>query len=608
MSGWKHYFRLGADFREQEGQAATFELAANVQIVPGQNISWLFQLVTGYGKTLATYGVFWILKQRGLVDNLLVLVPSDDQRTQFAGAGESAQTLLGVNLTAWVVEKKARECRMARTGECKVFVATYQQLRDEGDYFHDLLDTGGRWAVALDECHHLGEDGRWADRQLRLPNVVCRWGLSATPVRSDLKRLLGVPSTPNVRVDYKRAFREKVVKRVIGHIDHYHLDVDVNGEHTRITTESLRQEEVTDFNQYETRRQLRYNDSYLNRMLIEPLQDLTVRNSRYPGENQMVVFCMSCRHANHVCDQINTLVTDMGMPVRAEWVGVGEGKDGQLISLEQNRALLKRFKEGGFEVLVQVAKAAEGFDVKRVSVLLFLHLIGADSRLIQQIGRGLRRNAAIPFDEDTVSVFASADTPIADVIRSMEVEADEVEPRERESRGATQLRLFDIPDLLLIAADYDRTDYVGAHGVDLLTPTQVAFCQQFNIPIADYIRHWGGTPNSGRTSHVTPPRTPQSELISLELQVKKNTSILCGNILQLILEPGQSQDKKTVGKIAGQIKRCIHTTWIHIAGLKHDAMTASEFNRKNEWLQSVNRQIKETREVPSWVTSLSRAA
>jgi superfamily II DNA or RNA helicase len=611
--GWQRFFKKSPGFRAQKGQRLAFEWAASVPSILLWPIVYLLQFVTGYGKTLAAYGVFWILKQRGIVDRMLVLVPTDEQRRQFADDSVDARILLGIDAPAWVIEKMGREFHVVRKGECLVYIASYQQLED-GGFFHDLMEYGGQWLVVSDECHHLGSDGRWADRHNKLPNVKVRLGLSATPVRSDLKALLGFPETPDIRIDYKEAFEEQTVKRVIGRVDHFQLDVDINGERTPLTTDSLRRDQVTDFGKYEARRQLRYNSNYLNKMLIEPLQDLLARNARHPGQHQSVMFCMSCKHAAYVCDQVNFLSEQLEMPFKAAWIGVGESQERRIKSPEENSLTIKVFKKGfgsleseeqercrqlgiptEIHVLVSVDKVGEGFSSRRVSVLVFLHLIGADPKLLQQIGRGLRRNPEIPVDEDTVSIYASADTPIGDLIKRMETEANEVDPREVEGNGGP--RLFTIPDLILIDAKYEKTDIVGPDGVDLLTPEQRAFCARFEIPEGDYLKHVGSVmPGAVRPGRDT-PLTPQERLKRLQDQVAQHTSTLRGNIIQLLKFNGHPFEKNTVGMIC----KAINSEWVHVSGTRHDEMTEEEFSRKNKWLQSVNKAIQETHEVPSWV-------
>jgi hypothetical protein len=230
----------------------------------------------------------------------------------------------------------------------------------------------------------------------------------------------------------------------------------------------------------------------------------------------MIVFCMSCKHADHVCDQLRRNLRNLEIPYRVEWIGVGEGREGQLKSPAENTRLLKEFKEGKIQILVQVGKVDEGFDACRASVLVFLHLIGSDPKLFQQIGRGLRRNYALRFEVDSVSVYASADTPLADVIRRMQVFAEDIIEEMEDSRfkpsGPTDQGPFiwPIPDLIIIDTRYRDTTLIYPDGCDPLSPEQMEFCRRFNIPVQDYLSHFGGAmpsrPAPPPESGFTPPQ------------------------------------------------------------------------------------------------------
>lgn len=605
MTSWRQFFNLRRDFREQTGQMNAFVLASQIDPREARDekgvIQWLFEFCTGYGKTLVAYGIFWILKKRGIVDRMLVLVPTDDQRTQFAAdCVDKANPLLGIDLApAWTLEKADRIVRLMQQGECEVIVATYQQMVYESSIVTNLLEAGGRWLLVLDECHHLGQEGVWANRVSGLPGVAVRLGLTATPIRRDRAALLGVPSVATLRVTYRDAFEEQVVKRVCGFEGKYTLDVDVNGEHRQISTESLREEEATDFSRYEIKRQLRYNPNYVSQMLVAPLQDLQQREARYPGQNQMVVFAMTCKHAHYLCDQLNAMSQDLGLPFRAQWIGVGEGMEGATKSLEENKGILKAYKKGEFHILVQVAKAEEGFDVHKVSVLVFLHLIGADGKLLQQIGRGLRRNKEIPFEEDTVSIYFSAETPIGQVVKSMEMEIQDLAPRNPSVNGERegQLVLFPIPDIILIDSRHDGTSIVTPDGIDPLTARDRMLMEKYRISEADYVRDF--MPFSGRALSNQPfeEMNPQVRLKRVAEQVEANAGRLAGHVLQILKRNGTPFMKDAIGTI----RRTINLEWNRVSGLKHSEMLEPDFHRKNKWLQNVDQCLAETKEIPSWI-------
>jgi len=593
------YFRFSREFRKQDGQLRAWMHAHNVNPIRGNTVTWLFELVTGYGKTLTAYGCFWILRQRGLVENMLILVPTDDQRRQFAADAEIANQLLGARIQTWIITGDEKDIRARKSGRYNAFVGTYQHLSQDTSWYRSLMDDGNRWLIVLDEVHHLAEAGRWAECEGSLPNRNFRIGLTATPLRSDRARLFGMPEKATESVTYQEAFREEVVKKVVAYIDHYNLKVDVNGETVELTTETLKKEGVVDFEKYEAKRQLRYNRDYLNQMLLEPINDLAQRLTRHPGQHQMVVFCMSCKHADYVCGQVNSICQQLELPYRAEWVGVGEGMDGTIKSAKENAQILDDFRDNKFHVLVQVGKAEEGFNVKRISVLVFLHLIGAIGKIIQQIGRGLRRNNALPFSQDTVSVYASADTPIASTVLKMQAESkgpEEVDPEKKECDRECDIRMQGIPNLILVESTYDRTDVVSPNGIPCLSPEGESFCQKFNIPPGEYLKHIG----SAATTTPARPELLTGKIdrdANFEQQVKKAAGTFASNIVKLMGRNGVPTDGNSIGMAI----RAIHAEWKRTSGLNHGAMLPEDFRRKHAWLKAENDKMASKREVPAWV-------
>ena len=597
------YFTLAPGFREQYGQVEACKLAASITKQPDEVVSWLMQLVTGYGKTLLSYMQFDILRQRGLVDRMLVLVPTDDQRKQFADDSQDARILCGIDTRAWCFENIFRDYRAVKENQADVFVATYQQLDDDNGLLTQMLDYGPyRWLVVSDECHHLGENGKWAEREMKLPNVHFRLGLTATPDRTDGERLLGF-SKPVMTVSYLDAFREQVVKRVRGHIDDYSIDVDINGVRQRLTTATLAEDmathEITSYSEYEIKRQVRYNDHYLCSMLHEALLELQDQNNTHPNQHQMIVFCMTCAHADYVCEQINQLTDDLGLSFRAEWVGVGNDRQGRNKSQEHNRRLVAEFKATKFEILVQVGIAKEGFNVKRASVLVFMHLINADLTLVQQLGRGLRRNDAIPFDEDIVAIFASADTALAEIIRRMEAEANDKLPADAKKGGNGKERTIGgIPDLVLLETQYDSTEHVAPDGVEYLMPHEQAFILKYGIPLEEHLKMYRRrltTPTLG--DPVPMAQRPQAKLKTLQDQTNQRTGTLARQILRVLEH--QHQVHSSTAQV-GKLMQILHGQWRSQTHKVHAEMLATDFEAKVAWLQQINIEVQQWR-VPAWI-------
>lgn len=576
-------FTKSAGFREQRGQAVMWAAAEEVDLTVKNR--FFAHLCTGYGKTLLAYGMFAILRERGLVDCMLALVPGDDQRCQFVDDANDAELLLGIQTSPLVSEKAAREIIGVRDGKVDVLAATYQQLND--GHFNDTF-AGKKLFLVADECHHLAKV--WGANAAAIHREATLF-LTATPMRSDEKALIGVPAKPDVQINYAEAYEEKVVRRIYGEIDHFSLKVKHDGKSTEITTADLVSEGVKDFSAYEAKKKLRYDDSYLDWMLLSPLQELQHRNASQPGQHQMIVFAMSCKHADHISRQLQKLCDTVGFDFTAAWVGVGEGLDGSFKTDAENREIVDSYKKGSLDILVQVDKAGEGFSVKRASVLVFVHLIGFDGKLLQQIGRGIRRNDKIPFGEDNCVVFASADTDIARLIVEMEQQVREVDEANGSNQGEPrQPSLFDIPDRIDVRSEHERTEFVGG----VLSESELELCKKYGVPESEYLE----TASGRRKRATTPPKASQrASLETARADVNRATSTLCGNIISIMRRSGEAVDKTTAGRIKGRI----NAQWIADSNKSHGEMLKEDFDAKYRWLQSVNRECRETRKAPSWL-------
>ena len=92
------------------------------------------------------------------------------------------------------------------------------------------------------------------------------------------------------------------------------------------------------------------------------------------------------------------------------------------ISDAENERRLKLFHERAYDVLIQVRKASEGFDAPAVSVLLKLDAVFSREPVIQQLGRGLRYNHALPKEQNLLNVFIGRDPRLSSIIEHLERE------------------------------------------------------------------------------------------------------------------------------------------------------------------------------------------
>lgn len=604
---WKQFFRFNGEARR--GQSDLWNAVLKTEG------PYLALLPTGYGKTLAACGTYVIARAQDRATRLLVLVPTDQQRTQWANGAKKNLARCGytLRLGAYLISKEPRDLRYCEDGHAEVFVATYQQAHTDPQFWARLLGSG-KWFVVFDECHHLHVDGRWGQETNEFDTAE-RLYLTATPMRHDGRTLIGVPRRtrddgaselrPTVNVSYGEAVDEEAVRPVRVHVHHYFVDVQSpDGRVERLTTERMREEGVTDFADYETKYQLRYCEKYLSSILLDATRMLDARNILHPGQHQMLVFAMTCRHAEAVARALNGIME----PGFADWIGMTR-RD------QENEAVLSAYESNRLQCLVQVDKAGEGFDNVRCSVLVFLHLIKSATKNTQQIGRGLRRNESIPFESDECQVFASADSPMLDVARDLEnaaelivaeqsKEAREVSAREKSSNVAT------IPSVAVVSAQLDRVEIVcvgtstpsvdmrrAAFAADWLRSKGVPDVEK--MPASALINVADGIGEQQRA------KSPASELFaneSLKLdfwrsKVKQGAGLLARNVVQLRADADGERFERS---LLGDTIRAIHSEWIRRSGNGHDAMTAEHLQKKYDWIRGVNEALKEG-VVPPWI-------
>jgi superfamily II DNA or RNA helicase len=605
---WSQYIRF--DGSPRLGQRRLW------QAVASSDGPYLGILPPGYGKTLTACGAYAIAAKQGRVDRMLVLVPTDQQRDQWVKAAKKNLARCGHKLKlsgAYCISKEPRDLRYAADGQVEVFVATYQQAYTDPQFWDRLL-SNGKWFIVFDECHHLSVDGKWGQETQNFTSAV-RLYLTATPMRHDGKMLSGVPRrggangsieiVPTVEVTYREAVDEQAVRPVMVHVHHYFVDVQMpDGRIERLTTERLRDAGVTDFSDYETKYQLRYCEKYLSSILIEAARELEARNLVSPKQHQMLVFAMTCRHAEAVSKALNGLIG----PGFSDWIGVN-GR-----SPSENDSVLADYEANKLQCLVQVDKAGEGFDNVRCSILVFLHLIKSATKNTQQIGRGLRRNHAIQVDDDHCRVFASADAPMLDVALDLEKAVELILKEQARQAGELddddqKVRVATIPPLAVVSAQLDRVDVVGVGTNAPHIDTQKA------ARAAEFLRSAGITgvelmPLQALVKvaeKLTDERasTPSTELFVSETskiefwrsKVKQAVGLLARNVVAI---RAAADGERFERSLLGDTIRAIHAEWMRRSKVGHEAMTGEELQRKYEWVREINESLRQGA-MPQWL-------
>ena len=422
-------------FRLRRGQRAFLERWAEA-LQEGQR-SVLGVFVPGYGKTITALAAFQVARKLGVVNRVVVFVPRGNLRDQYADPAALTEFFrdLGVDPGSFCVADSDQV--FLKNLDTELVVTTYQYA--SGERGNDALLAYCRRNKALfifDEVHHLADDGTWARAITRFPHAASV-ALSGTPIRSDNKTLFGVPFQEDedgiqfyealYEVGLRDAHEEGgILKRIDAHVVDYaiHMVNADTGEEVQLSLSDLREmeEETREIDVYLARRKLRFHEVYLETLLGPAfecferkrgeLQREMVRNGRAvkgPFRNhQMLVIAMSNLHAAAILDF-----------VRRRFPNYTSARIGQDVPAGERGELLKDYREGRLDVMVQVDMIGEGTDIKPISVIVKADLVRAVSKTLQQVFRGMRYMPEWPEKLNHCDIFAADDSEVVATLRWM---------------------------------------------------------------------------------------------------------------------------------------------------------------------------------------------
>jgi len=445
-------------YNPRKGQLALIERLA----IDAKTKSAKFIVPTGYGKTDAIELAYKLLKLQNRVDALFIVVPSKEQLSSYlSGIEADFRSKWGDEIIAYRLSSNFLKIvtRDVLNSKCEVVIATCQSLMSANnlDVAKRLLsDSGKRWMVALDELHRYGEENQWGLSVSSLleqgPEFVL--GLTAAKDRTD-----GMPvamENPDIVVEVTPAdaIEEKAIRPFRTHVHDYSVTVEFNGEMYDMTTKELSEMEGEYIEarkaqgvpknraRNEAREFLAYKDKYISTLVQSAVDCLNSKREKLDANDlpstkhhRMLVFARDQKHAEH----LQNYFVKYG-DLRADWLG--EKRPDEI-----NEQVLKDFLSGNLDVMINVNKASEGFNCVQCSVMLFLNDVRPSVMILQQLGRGLRRNYSLDYEEDWCDVFISEDHPAKKYFLDMEeLQPDEYRKPLGESRDSATV--YAIPAIM----------------------------------------------------------------------------------------------------------------------------------------------------------------
>lgn len=559
-------------------------------------------LPTGYGKTLSICCSYAALRQLGVVQRLLIVVPSAEQFSSYLDEIEADMARVGAPISGAYQAISDLSLRLHKRNEAEVFVTTIQSLNGPGiATVHDLLATG-KWLLAADEFHRYADANSWGEALKSLAPVFTL-AVSATPERTD-RSIKAIEGDADVEICLKDAVEEGAIRRVVTHVMDYTVDLTLGGEQVpeRFTLSRLSEtlggsERLQDLSQIEVKKEVRYHSKYISEALLNAVQKLEELNVEHAGEHKMLVFALGVRHAQSICEQLQSIAPQL----KADWIGtMSADQTGRQLGRNEaeNETVLARFKRGEIQILVQVRKAAEGFNDVRCSVLLFLNMLHKSVLLQQAVGRGLRRNFAIPEHLDRCHVFVSHDHPGVEFLKKLAEETvdedDDQDPVVDERPGAAGSGgpiIYDIPEFFIVDASFSGEELHFPLGDTTMPQSQAVDRVRKSIPQLANQTDEATLQMIRQALGVEPQRLSTAERIDrAKDRVTKAVGTLASNVVRIRADRSGGTFPKS---ILGDTCKAIHRRWKSTnAGNGHAAMTMEELERKYAWVQSLNTTIR----------------
>jgi superfamily II DNA or RNA helicase len=445
--------------REWQQRAKDAFLAADKQ-------NFLVSATPGAGKTRFALDLARDLIDAGRVQRVVVVVPSDTLRTQWADEGDAyGLPLIPVSEPTDYEKSGYRGC-----------VVSYQQLR----YGANLLRRATRvpTLAIIDEIHHAGEGEKYSwgkDLNEALEYARYRLALTGTPWRRD--KYSPIPfieygEDGRVKVDVAYEYGEAVADGVCRPIEFHAYDGEANWRDPNLPT-PLVSVSLTDVGKPDVGIALSTvfdpGSPWIKTLLTKGAQALDVLREEVPDAAGLVV----ADDQYHAAKYAKALEAITGEKPALATSDIPEAKD-----------IIRDFKKSSQRWLVAVRMVSEGVDIRRLAVGVYATRDRTPLLFRQIVGRFVRTRT----DTDpNALLFIPAIEEFVSLAREIEEELRHQLEREAERTTGEaddqEDTLFRREPLSASEAALWRAVYKG----DEIKPTELESakqaCRQFGIPV-----------------------------------------------------------------------------------------------------------------------------
>jgi superfamily II DNA or RNA helicase len=445
--------------------------ALNVYLRKGAQ-DFLAVATPGAGKTTFALRLAHDLLSAGMIERLVVVVPSDQLKTQWTNQAHAC----GIEIDPTTKNRDGLENRSDYQGAA----VTYAQVAMQPG-LHRAGVARRRTLVILDEIHHAGDEKAWGDSvKHAFEGAARRLALSGTPFRSDDNPIPFITyetgpdrvrrSVADFDYGYGRAIRDGVCRQVDFHFYDGEMRWRDSGALDPDKIASLSAELGENDRSAVLETALDPATGWMRRLLVIADKALTDLRQDVPDAGGLVI-AYRRDAARAYARELKAITGEEPTVVLSE--------DGP------GAATIDAYSKSSRRWIVAVKMVSEGVDVPRLAVGVYATKTGTPMFFRQAVGRFVRKG---PDEEHSALLFCPALPALRTMAAEIEKELrDEIEEErkeyERSEDGTSSQGTLDLFDRTPVAASdpvFDR----AIHGGEEFTPAE-------NVKAEEMCRKYG---------------------------------------------------------------------------------------------------------------------
>ena len=417
-----------------------------VDLPPSEIQAFMLHAFPGAGKTLAALLLAQLLIARGYIEKVIICVPTDylrdqmEEEAQLVGLHLNNKKLYSLGFGGIVTTYAKIGSRAHDTGA----MINSELLRRECNTYKTL--------VVADECHHLAEESNWGESFLNaFDGSVARLITSGTPFRTDGQRLpwaryyrrqidLSPPHAYSYGYGFSKwntsycALADRVVRDVVIHSWDWEVDFTLTEKDWTgaIVSQQNYRHKISDnidelypceFDEETNRRivdnrilrrriksgrrkgllecgteKYPHGTEYVKQQLIEANIQLDKCRKFHPWAGGLII-CDDIEHADNIAKALKHHTKEEAVVIHSD--------------APNDKRALKAYKKDKTQSrakwIIAVGKISEGVDIKFLRVCVYMTSITAALRWTQIIGRVLRTEKEIDWEQQTAHFYQYED-------------------------------------------------------------------------------------------------------------------------------------------------------------------------------------------------------